>query len=465
LVIRIHIDFMTSFKKKIAALSAHEWPEIVAAGKALLARLVGNRGKERNRAISTLPADEKREIMKQVRAEIRDKLNPQFLDILTPLRRQNLMLQRELSKIHTYAYGSYIPGRQDWQARWEGRSGKRVLLFAPVDASGSFYKWTDAINRHTEFAARLVTLYRHKHGYPLDLLLPFPDLDGRAGFKRICDESDIFLVKDEPGFYNGSNLLPPDLLSRWGKPQIFTAHGGYMRKLRTEPEFRRFVQDYDAHLAMTPDLNYEWFRGAYIPHAIDTDTLGFGWTDSRIVAHSPTRSEDPEKKGTHFFNAALAALVDRPDWAGWQGDLITNVSYEDCLARKRRAAIFFDQAGQHTQSAFGVQQVIGWYGNSAIEAMTFGIPTIAHLSPDALDGAERAGWDLRANCPVINVERSADSLRGALLDFARASERAKADLARRTRDWAVDFHGYRSIGERLAAVFVALLPSPPHRVS
>lgn len=316
----------------------------------------------------------------------------QLLELLTPLRRQNRMLQKELSKIETYVYGSYILGRQDWQERWDARPRKRVLLFAPVDASGSFYKWTDAINRHTDFAARLVTLYRHKHDYALDLLLPFPDLDERSGFDQICSEADIFLVKDEPGFFTGSNLLPSDLLSKWGKPQIFTAHGGYMRKLGQDVEFQRFVQSYDAHLAMTPDLNYEWLRGEYIPHAIDTDTLSFSWTDSRIVAHSPTRSEDPEKKGTHFFHAALASLAGEPDWVDWQADLITDVSYQDCLARKSRAAIFFDQAGEHTERAFGVQQVIGWYGNSAIEAMTFGIPTIAHLSQDALDGAARSGW-------------------------------------------------------------------------
>lgn len=413
--------------------------------------------------MSTLSADEKREIMESVRTQVRDELTPKFLEILTPLRRKNRMLQKELTKIETNAYGSYTQGRADWQSRWDTHPGKRVMLFAPVDASGSFYKWADAINRHTDFAARLVTLYRHKHGYPLDLLLPFPDLDDRAGFDRICDEADIFLVKDEPGFYTGSNLLPSDLLSKWSKPQIFTAHGGYMRKLGQEPDFQRFVQGYAAHLAMTPDLNYNWFQGEYIPHAIDTDHLDFCWADSRIIAHSPTRSEDPEKKGTHFLHAALDALAEEPDWVGWDLDLITDVSYEDCLARKSRAAIFFDQAGEHTEAAFGVQQVIGWYGNSAIEAMTFGIPTIAHLSKDALDGADRAGWDLRTICPVINVERSTDSLRDALLDFARTSDGAKADLARRTREWAVDFHGYRRVGERLAVVFETLLPSVARR--
>ncbi|WP_157173624.1 glycosyltransferase [Pseudaminobacter salicylatoxidans] len=396
------------------------------------------------------------------RAEAKAQLKAKYKEKKRVLRREFKALELEVNKIQTFRYGSYTPGRADWEARWDAMPNRRVLLYAAVDASGSLYKWADAINRHTNYAARLVCFYRHKHNYDLDLLIPFPDLDARG---RMVDdllaEASLFHLKDEPGFYQGINNLPEDFFSRWNKPQVFTAHGGYMRKLASDSGFREFVGSFDARVAMTPDLNYDWFDGDYIPHAIDTSRYHYQWSDNKILGHSPTRAEDPSKKGTHYFLNAIDRLrIRNPElWHGWSADIIQDVSYQECIDRKSRHALFFDQAGQHTQDRFGISEVIGWYGNSAIEAMSFGIPTIAHLSRHALDGASRAGFDIEKSCPVINIERSSRSLARALEDFMTVSREERLTLSRATREWAVSFHGYERVGAELAALYDQVLYS------
>src|SRR5688500_196200 len=69
-----------------------------------------------------------------------------------------------------YQYGSYAPGVEGWRERWESRPGKRILLFAKKDYSGSFMGWARAINEFTDYAARLVVTGAHAYGYQLDLL-------------------------------------------------------------------------------------------------------------------------------------------------------------------------------------------------------------------------------------------------------------------------------------------------------
>src|SRR5581483_1217659 len=92
--------------------------------------------------------------------------------------------------------------------------GKRVLLFANRDFAGSFFKLAEAINRCTDYAARLVAFQSHPFSYPLDLI----------------GQSDVIQLKDETGFFRGTNKLPPDLLTGSGVPVIFTHYGGYARK-------------------------------------------------------------------------------------------------------------------------------------------------------------------------------------------------------------------------------------------
>lgn len=357
----------------------------------------------------------------------------------------------------THRYGTQNEGNLKWQKKWDTTElDKRILMIAPKDYAGSMYKWAEALNRHTDYAVRLVTFHYHPYGYNVDLVLPECNAARLEKFLELVSQAGILHLKDEHSWFMGlpaftntallNTLFFSDLYPN--KPKFFTHYGGYARKFKDNPEYIKAVQSFDGRIAMTPDLNFEWFSGEYIPHAIDADNLFFSWADSDIIAHSPS---SPEKKGTDMFTESLNRLKhNEPEkWAGWTYDLIHGVSHQECVERKQKCSLFFDQAGRHSKSELGIDDVIGFYGNSAIEAMVYGIPTIAHISERAFEGAKRAGIDL-SDTPVLNMDRSTDGLYNKIVDFINMSKEERFELASKTRSFVLQFHDYKAVAKRLA---------------
>lgn len=373
-------------------------------------------------------------------------------DVLVALQRDKKLLLRELRKATLHRYGSYTPGIAAWEARWDRSPGRRILFYAFRDYAGSFVKWAEAINRHSEFAVRMVVFDRHEYEYDNDLVMPAPNLprQGEIEIERLCEEADLIHIKDEHGFFTGANELPSDLFEKHGKPLIFTHCGGYARKYCEDPKYRTFVQKrFRARVAMTPDLNYDWFDGVFIPHAIDSDHCPYSWTIGRRLAHSPSTAE---RKGT----ADLLAAVDGLEV---EFDLISGVPHEECLRRKRQANLFFDQAGREIEQRLGTSAIVGWYGNSALEAAVYGIPTIAHLSDQAFQGAARAGKDIRERCAIINTPLGKDAVRATLERYLALSSEDQVALSLTTRRWVEEFHSYEVCAHELAKLYRSLLPA------
>jgi len=353
---------------------------------------------------------------------------------------------------------------EGWQARWDRSAGRRILLYALKDYSGSFFKWAQAINRFTPYAARLVALGEHQYGYNVDLILS-SDAKGRERLGQLAEEADCIHIKDETGFLTGSNGLPKDFFRGFGKPLIFTQYGGYARKHKDDPAYVKFVLDsFDARISMTPDLCFPWFRGEFIPHSVDTEAINYGWVDGPVVAHSPST---PARKGTVQFLAAVQMLQGKIDI---HADLIHGVSHQACIERKSKCNLFFDQAGRERSQKLGISDVIGWYGNSALEAAALGIPTMAHLSETAFEGAHRAGVDLRRRCAIINVPRDAEGIARELRKYFEMTPHERLHLSVETRQWIQEFHSNRAVAERLADVYGRLLSqseqvAPPKAVA
>ena len=90
-----------------------------------------------------------------------------------------------------------------------------------------------------------------------------------------------------------------------------------------------------------------------------------------VIAHAPTNRE---VKSTRQFLAAFQRLQDEGHPV--ELELIEQATWADCLERKSRADIFFDQ----TQLG---------YGCNALEAWGMGIPVIAGAQDETLDEMER----------------------------------------------------------------------------
>jgi hypothetical protein len=122
------------------------------------------------------------------------------------------------------------------------------------------------------------------------------------------------------------------------------------------------------------------------------------------------------------------------------------------MERKACAGLFFDQAGRESAERLGVDTVIGWYGNSAVEAMALGIPTIAHLSPQALATGRRLSPAI-ASIPVLDTDRSVEGLRTVIDRYFALPTRDRSELSRSTRAWTEDVHSYKAVAAVLAGVY------------
>jgi glycosyltransferase involved in cell wall biosynthesis len=94
-------------------------------------------------------------------------------------------------------------------------------------------------------------------------------------------------------------------------------------------------------------------------------------TDRILISHAPTNRQ---VKSTQEFLAAVKRLQDE----GYPVDLdlIEHRPWKECLERKAKADIYFDQ-------------VILGYGCNAIEAWGMGIPVVAGAQDETLDEMER----------------------------------------------------------------------------
>jgi hypothetical protein len=382
-------------------------------------------------------------------------------------QKETKALRSEVRRLGRFRYQSVTRGIEGWEHRWRNPEGLRVLMFATSDYSGSFSRLAEALNRYSPHSIRCVVSVPHSYGYVHDLVIPKSVLSADASvaraeesstepemaiesarasearrFAELLDEADVIHFKDEAGFLHSRNGLPADLLARAGKPTIHTQYGGWARAHEDDDDYRTYVNSFAARVCMTPDLCFEWGEWDLIPFPIDAIALPYSWTDRRRVAHSPS---SPSRKATDIFLEAVSTLA-------VEVDVITGVSYEECLERKRQAGLFFDQAGAEDPSKLGVSTVVGWYGNSAVEAAAFGIPTMAHLSDVALRRADRAGMDL-ASIPVLNTPRSPDGMRDCITSYFALRAPEREALARRTRDWILETHSYPAVASRLASVY------------
>ena len=339
--------------------------------------------------------------------------------------------RKELSKVERYEYGSYSPGNTEWANKWKNSEGKRVLYLANLDHAGSFYDWANAVNKYTVYAVRVITFNRHKYNFPQDLIFPNPKYV-ESEIEELLKEADILHIKDESGFFSNSNNLPTSLISKENIPRVFTHYGGQARKY--------------AKVAITPDLCYPWFNGEFIPHAINVDDYKYSWKPGKLITHSPSR---PGRKGTDNFETAIKSIPD----CKFTLDIITDLDHVTCQERKRSGAFFFDQAGKEEVSDLGINDVIGWYGKSAVESMAYGIPTFAHLSKIAL---QQSGLD-SAQIPILNLPLETDEMIPVLQNVMNMDDNEVKKLSIATRKWVEDFHSEKAVAEKLSALYEKLL--------
>lgn len=331
---------------------------------------------------------------------------------------------------------------------WILSRGKRIILWSRYDFAGSGYRITEAVNLTTNHHVEYVVLAPFKYPeklprYPaigkytdktIDI---YPDDINRLQW--LLDQADVIHFKGDsvPELPEGLNLhLPPRV------KVVVTVAGTFFRRGENVPEaisqpiaeIQEYVLRSDARTTMTPELNYPDYDGKYIPQSYDSTVVPYSYDPPDLqqeplrIAHSPS---DSLKKGTNVFQKACEVVQEE----GYkvETDIYSKVSYQESIDRKRAAHVFFDQ------------NLLGWYGNSALEAMAAGVPVMAHLSDQATQQAGDIGQP-----PIIEtgqtVESMADALRSLFTqDLGKISEETKA--------WCDTKHSYEATGKQYGELY------------
>ena len=107
------------------------------------------------------------------------------------------------------------------------------------------------------------------------------------------------------------------------------------------------------------------------------------------------------------------------------------INNNECLERKKKCHIFFDQIGDSSAYEM-IKGETPMYGVSLLEAASFGSVCMSHAN--------------FPNTPLIHVKNAHD-IYNAILDLVNNPEKLKA-LCSATREWVVREHGYESVAKR-----------------
>ena len=228
------------------------------------------------------------------------------------------------------------------------------------DTGGQSWRLYEAFRKHTDWDFRSMNQRKTYIGYPQDL--PWR----KRAAEQLAAESDVI------HWHNGYGTARA--LKMTHKPSVTHHHGTMFRSdpNRFVAEQRVFggiglVSTLDLYLLAPDDLEWlpapydvDWLQSLRKPHQ----------TDRIVIAHAPTNRE--VKSTAQFLEAIDRLKQDYPV----ELELIERATWDDCLARKARADIFFDQT------------ILG-YGCNALEAWGMGIPVVAGASDETLDEMER----------------------------------------------------------------------------
>jgi hypothetical protein len=299
----------------------------------------------------------------------------------------------------------------------------KVMAMSVFDYAGSLYRIVEAINlntyNHVNYAVMFPVDYvsqfkRYPPIYKMtsndEAIITSDDIER---MNLLLDDCDLVHLKTDYSAIHST-------FSRFNinKPIIQTVCGSSFRNMEQDKieEYKKLTT---FRTALNPDLNIPEWDGIYTPFAYDTIKFDNVWKENKkiTIAHSPSTRK---KKGTEIFLSACKKL-------NIDVILIENEKHNECLNMRSKATIFFDQAN------------CGSYGNSAVEAMAMGIPTMAYIS----DSSYKQSNGKLDNCPVINCGNTEESISKAIENALSLNLKK---LSKETKRWCDEQHSYKSIG-------------------
>jgi hypothetical protein len=282
----------------------------------------------------------------------------------------------------------------------------KVTILTYADYAGSGLKVCEAIKRHTNID---IEIYAQKQGYGVRRWgIPATPVmtDRKAVQKRICESDVIHLKGDWPPspVYAGMRIHDNIVTTVSGSSFRKKQYGGYgtfapdkfaIAKVRTSFE---------------PDLLYPEYGNIWTPHPIDCTGKKNVWQykGKPVLMHTPSNRVT---KDTKFLLQVFDKLKDVAECV-----VIEEKSHDYILKARQRATIFFDQF------------LVGFYGNTAIEAMQYGIPTANWISPMSVE----QGFKIKH--PIITYEKDVDKWVTGILQLIKDKTKLE-QISKETYDY------------------------------
>ena len=285
------------------------------------------------------------------------------------------------------------------------------------DWAGSGFKTCQAINQYSDHNIQLIALKGNIHGHPRENLIT------KTNKKYLCNivnKADIIHLKGD--WPPGKKYIDFDISK---KPIVVSTSGGFFRKKIYGGRERYKCSQYKCNLktSYTPDLLYPEYSDIWTPHPIDS--MGkeniWKWQDVPLLIHSPS---DRKAKDTDFLLQVIKKLRGK---INIEFEIIEKVTFREAVELRKRATLFLDEFKQ------------GFYANSAIESMQYGIPQAAWISPLSIKQA-KGQLD---NCPVLTTNKNVDNWVNILTNALNPLHMEL--LSKQTKEWCDKIHSYQSI--------------------
>lgn len=181
----------------------------------------------------------------------------------------------------------------------------------------------------------------------------------------------------------------------------------------------------------------------FLPYVVNVPS-GYPVKGDRLtVAHAPSHLG---VKGTAIVQDAMERVRLSDPYVNF--DLIHGVEHAQVLNRVSRADIFIDQLR------------VGWYGVAAVEALSRGCITLAHI--DDGDFA-RIPIEMRQTLPIIRV-RNADDIATAIQNIAAMPDEKRLALSRNSMTWAERWHGSHRVAAGILDDYLRICTSHDNKL-
>jgi hypothetical protein len=296
----------------------------------------------------------------------------------------------------------------------------KITILSEIDYAGSGYRLAEALQL-TGFDIKFFSgKYVNKYNLPQSARTAKKIIQERVNQSDIIHLKGDFPPKD---IYLGVNIK--------NKPIIVSVSGSHFRMKKYWGYGKYNISQYSTakiRTAFTPDLLYEGFSRSWTPHTVDSISKPNVWCRQPhpVLMHTPTSKE---RKDTAFVQAVFSKLSRRMKI---ETLIFDNMTQQEVIKARRYATIFFDQFR------------VGFYGNSAIEAMQYGIHVAAWISPFAHQRANLI------ECPVISGVKSVDIWAKRLEQIIDGNLEG---LSIKTKQWCDKVHSYQAVSKLWKGIY------------